>query len=112
MADRRNIRFVGSARDDLKLFPTSARRDAGFQIDKLQIGLDPDDWKPMSSTGPGAREIRVRELDGAFRVIYVAKFDEAVFILHCFRKKTERTSRKDLACAAARYKDMLKERMP
>ena len=112
MTDRKIIRFVGSARDDLKLFPMSARRDAGFQIDKVQSGLDPDDWKPMTSIGPGVREIRVREMDGAFRVIYLAKFEEAIFILHCFRKKTERTSSKDLARASARYKDVLKERKP
>jgi phage-related protein len=77
---------------------------------QTQEGHDPEDWKPMSTIGPGVREIRVREKNGAFRVIYVATFAEAVYVLHCFQKKTQKTSGADLELAKRRYKDLLKER--
>ena len=70
----------------------------------VQVGRDPDDWKPMSVVGPGAREIRVRDEAGAFRVIYVARFEDAVYVLHAFQKKTQKTSRADLELAKARYR--------
>jgi len=97
------ITFVDSSLDDLRDFPQSARREAGFQLDKVQKGEDPDDWKPMSSIGSGVCEIRVRDEAGAFRVIYVAKFAEAVYVLHAFQKKTQKTSQKDLDLAKDRY---------
>ena len=85
---------------------------AGFQIFQVQEGHDPDDWKPMSSIGPGVREIRIREEDGAFRVIYVAKFADAVYVLHCFQKKTQKTGFDDIALASRRYKDLIRELRP
>jgi phage-related protein len=108
MADK-SLRFRGSALDDLRAFPVSARREAGYQLDKVQDGVDPADWKPMNSVGQGVREIRIRDRVGAFRVIYVAKFETAVYVLHCFRKKSEATSKADLALAAARYRELAKE---
>ena len=104
----KEIEFRGSALDDLRAFPQSARREAGHQLDLLQQGLNPDDWKAMSTIGSGVREIRIRDA-GAFRVIYVAKFEEAVFVLHCFQKKSQKTSREDLALATSRYKDLMQE---
>jgi phage-related protein len=104
------LAFRGSSLDDLRRFPVGARRAAGFQLDLVQNGRDPDDWKPMTTIGPGVREIRVRDEVGAFRVIYVAKFADAVFVLHCFEKKSQRTSRPDIDLATRRYKDLLKER--
>jgi phage-related protein len=101
--------FCGTSRNDLRAFPPSARRAAGFQIDQVQGGNDPDDWKPMPSIGPGVREIRVRDEAGTFRVIYIAKFAEAVFVLHCFQKKTEKTAKTDLDMASRRYRELLKE---
>jgi len=110
MVDRaKPVEFKGSSLLDLRAFPAGPRREAGHQLDQLQRGLDPDDWKPMSSIGPGVREVRIRDSDGAFRVIYVAKFEEAIFVLHCFQKKTQKTSQKDIALATHRYKDLLKE---
>jgi len=110
MTDRtKPVEFVGSSLSELRAFPIGARREAGHQIDRLQRGLDPDDWKPMRAIGAGVREIRIRESDGTFRVIYVAKFEEAIFVLRCFQKKTERTSREDVASATRRYKELLKE---
>ena len=82
------VEFLGSSLDDLRAFPLSARREVGHQIDQVQNGLDPDDWKPMNTVGQGVREIRVRDSAGAFRVIYIAKFVSVVYVIHCFQKKT------------------------
>lgn len=109
MSDSKLVAFRGSALDDLRTFPISARREAGFQLDQVQQGGEPDDWKPMSAVGKGVREIRIRDEAGAFRVIYVAKFANAVYVLHCFQKKTQKTSKADIDLAAKRYRDLLKE---
>ena len=90
MEHEKEIRWIGSAYDDLLEFPDDARRQAGFQLGKVQAGLDPDDWKPFDDVGAGTREIRIRDANGAFRMMYVAKFEEAVYVLHCFQKKTQR----------------------
>jgi phage-related protein len=109
MSCRKFVEFRGSALDDLRAFPLSARRDAGHQLDQVQSGQEPDDWKPMNIVGQGVKEIRVRDAAGAFRVMYVARFADAVYVLHCFQKKTEKTSKADLSLAAKRYRDLLKE---
>lgn len=103
------LRFRGTALDDLRAFPETVRREAGYQIDKVQNGLDPADWKPMTTIGQGVREIRIRDAAGAFRIIYVAKFAEAVYVLHCFQKKRQATGQADLDLAATRYRDLVKE---
>jgi phage-related protein len=109
MVARKPVEFRGSSLDDLRAFPRSARHEAGHQIDQVQQGYQPDDWKPMPTVGPGAQEIRIRDADGAFRVIYVAKFADAVYVLHCFRKTTQKTSKTDLNLAAKRYRELTKE---
>ena len=96
--------FLGSAREDLRAFPEDARRGMGFQLDRVQRGREPDDWKPMPSIGTGVREIRFRDVAGAFRVIYVARFEEAIYVLHAFEKKTQQTSRRDLLVAKQRLR--------
>lgn len=106
------IEFCGSALNDLRTFPEDARREAGHQLDQIQQGREPDDWKPMASIGVGVREIRIREASGACRVVYVAKFEAAIFVLHCFQKKTQKTSREDVALATHRLKDLIKELGP
>jgi phage-related protein len=103
------IVFRGSALDDLRAFPATARRRAGYQLDQVQRGGDPDDWKPMNVVGPGTREIPVRDEHGAFRVMYITKFADAVYVLHCFRKKTQKTSKSDLDLATIRYRELVKE---
>jgi phage-related protein len=103
------LKFCGSALADLRAFPEDARREAGFQLDQVQRGHDPDDWKPMNAVGRGVREIRIRDASGTFRVIYVAKFEDAVYALHCFQKKTQKTSHEDIALATRRYKNLVKE---
>ncbi len=96
--------FVGTARDDLAAFPETARRSAGYELFMVQVGRDPADFKPMPSVGPGSHEIRIRDEAGAYRVIYVAKFKDAVYVLHAFQKKTRKTRQADMDLAAARYK--------
>ncbi|HUE92616.1 MAG TPA: type II toxin-antitoxin system RelE/ParE family toxin [Pseudomonas sp.] len=103
---------MGGSLEDLRTFPEEARREAGHQLDQVQQGREPDDWKPMPSIGTGVREIRIREASGAFRVIYVAKFEAAIFVLHCFQKKTQKTSRADIVLATQRLKDLVKELDP
>jgi phage-related protein len=103
------IEFRGSALSDLRRFPDGARHEAGFQLHQIQEGRDPDDWKPMPAIGAGVREVRVREKSGAFRVIYVAKFADAIYVLHCFQKKTQKTASDDIAIAARRYAELVKE---
>ena len=97
------LRFVGSSLDDLKNFPAEARREAGFELDAVQRGLMPADFKPMLAVGAGAYEIRVRVL-GEWRIIYVAKFERAVYVLHAFQKKTQKTRKEDIELAARRYR--------
>jgi phage-related protein len=104
MNDERQIRWVGSAYDDLLGFPKDARQEAGFELGKVQAGLDPTDWKPFDDVGAGTREIRLRDASGVYRVMYVARFAEAIYVLHCFQKKTQATSHRDQAIAEARYR--------
>jgi len=103
MTDPKPVEFRGSALDDLRAFPQAARREAGHQLDQIQHGREPNDWKPMNTVGRGVREIRIRDTAGAFRVLY------AVYVLHCFQKKTQKTSKADMNLAAQRYRDLLKE---
>jgi phage-related protein len=109
MIDPKPVEFRGSSLDDLRAFPDAARREAGYQLDQVQHGREPDDWKPMPTVGRGVQEIRIRDSAGAFRVLYVTKFDDAVYVLHCFQKKTQKTSKADMNVAAQRYRDLLKE---
>lgn len=97
------LKFVGSSLDDLTDFPLEARRASGFELWQVQRGLRPSDFKPMPSIGTGAFEIRVHVL-GEWRLIYVAKFEGAVYVLHAFRKKTQKTRKEDIELAARRYK--------
>jgi len=103
------IQFRGSAREDLRAFPATARRESGYQLDRVQHGRDPADWKSMNAIGAGVREIRLRDATGAFRVLYVAKFADAVYVLHCFQKKSQKTSKADVDLAAKRYRDLTRE---
>ena len=105
----KQIRWLGDSLDTLKGFSAEARRSAGHQLGLVQAGLDPSDWKPMELVGSGTKEIRIR-VETAYRVFYVAKFDEAIYVLHAFVKKTQKTSKKDIDLAAYRYKALLAER--
>jgi len=103
----KELKFRGSSRDDLRAFPKEARGDAGYQLDRVQNGLEPEDCKPMSVVGSGVQEIRVKDEAGIFRVMYVAKFEDAVYVLHCFQKKTQQTPQAALALGKRRYQQMM-----
>ena len=105
----KDLRFRGSSLKDLCEFPKDARREAGYQLDRLQNGLEPEDFKPMSDVGSGVQEIRIKDEAGIFRVLYVARFEDAVYVLHCFQKKTQRTAKSDLDLARKRYAELVKE---
>ncbi len=96
--------FLGDSLSRLREFPPDARSEAGYQILQVQKGNDPADWKPLSTVGPGVREIRVREESGAFRVLYLATIGTAVVVLHAFQKKTQQTTQRDIALAAGRLR--------
>lgn len=97
--------FVGSSKDDLRNFPDEVRRAAGFELHAVQNELEPTDWKPMNIIGPGVKEIRIH-IFGEWRVIYVAKFQDAVYVLHAFNKKKRKTSKKDIDLARMRYRQI------
>jgi phage-related protein len=102
---KKTLRFIGSSLDDLKNFPAEARREAGFELDAVQRGQMPSDFKPMLTVGAGAYEIRLHVL-GEWRVMYVAKKADAVYVLHAFQKKTQKTRREDIDLAARRYQQI------
>lgn len=105
----KRVSFRGTSLSDLKAFPDPAKRRAGYQIDKVQNGLDPDDWRPMEDIGAGVKEIRLKDTSGIYRVLYVAKFAETDNVLHCFKKTTQQTSKADKTLATKRYKDLMQE---
>jgi phage-related protein len=98
--------WLGSSREDLKGFPETAQDSMGFELYRVQCGLDPRDWKPMASVGPGVREVRVRDEAGIFRMIYLATRPDGVYVLHSFQKKTQRTNRSDLDLAENRFRSI------
>lgn len=103
------IEFIGDSLARLRDFPVSARRAAGYQLDRVQRGLEPDDWKPMKAVGPSVRELRIRDRVGAFRVIYLATLPDRVVVLHAFQKKAQRTVKHDIELAAKRLRELQKD---
>jgi phage-related protein len=104
------VRFLGDSLQCLRDFPVDTRQDAGYQLDKVQRGLQPDDFKPMPTIGKGVEEIRIRDNSGIYRVIYTARFVDAVLVLHAFEKETQRTSQRDIEIARARFREMMRDR--
>ena len=99
----RSVRFLGDSLKCLRDFPEDARHDAGYQLDKLQRGAQPDDFKPMTVIGKGVEEIRITDDNGAYRVVYVARRADAVYVLHAFQKKRQATPKKDIDTAKRRF---------
>ena len=98
--------FLGDSRKQLMRFPADARRQAGHQLSKIQQGLEPSDWKPMPVVGVGVREIRLH-VAGEQRVMHLAGLSDAVYVLHAFVKKTQRTPKADLDLAKTRLAQLL-----
>lgn len=99
--------FWGSAAKDLRDFPDGVRQDCGYQLHRVQHGEQPDNFKPMPTVGKGVEEIIVNDEDGWFRVLYTARFEDAVHVLHAFQKKTNETSKQDIELGQKRYKDLI-----
>jgi phage-related protein len=102
----KGIVFVGRSLEVIRKFPVEIKREAGHQLDRVQNGLDPMDWKPMTSIGQGVREIRIQQ-EGQWRVIYIAKFDEAIYVLHAFRKKTQKTPKPEIETAKRAFREIV-----
>jgi phage-related protein len=100
------INWLGNSRDKLRDFPEEARRKAGLQLRAIQRGEDPSDFKPMPTVGRGVYEIRIKTED-AYRIFYVAKFAEAIYVLHAFQKKTQKTTKQDIEMGQQHYQQML-----
>lgn len=102
----KEIEFLGNSLECLRSFPREAMREAGYQLEAVQKGEEPTDWKPMKTVGPGVREIRIKDEDGAFRVFYVATFADVIYVLHAFRKTTEKTEKRDIDLAKDRFRSL------
>lgn len=100
------LRFLGNAKDDFLAFPREVMRQAGRQLNRVQHGLEPSDWKPMPTIGAGVREIRLRDRAGIYRVVYVVKSRFGLLVLHAFVKKSQATSKRDIDLARQRLKDL------
>ncbi|EEC5471726.1 type II toxin-antitoxin system RelE/ParE family toxin [Salmonella enterica] len=101
---------MGSSLEDLLAFPITVRKAVGYQLHKIQYGIEPDDWKPFSEIGAGVNEIRIRDNNGIYRVMYVAKFEEALYVLHSFQKQMQQTSQHDKNIARTRYNRLVQQR--
>ncbi|MBS0456280.1 MAG: type II toxin-antitoxin system RelE/ParE family toxin [Proteobacteria bacterium] len=99
--------FVDSSREDLIDMPAAVRHTLGMELMRVQWGSKPHNFKPMATVGAGVHELRVRDVSGAYRVIYVAKFADAVYVLHAFQKKTQKTAKADIELAARRYRALV-----
>ncbi|WP_413529358.1 type II toxin-antitoxin system RelE/ParE family toxin [Rahnella inusitata] len=106
----KDIDWRGSSLKDLRDFPVDAKKRAGYELEQIQHGLAPTEWKSINHWGAGVVEIKLDAVAGTFRVVYVAKFEEAIYILHCFQKKNQQTSPKDVAIIKARYAEIVRER--
>jgi phage-related protein len=103
------IEWTGSSLEAVRSFPETARQQVGYQLYRVQIGFDPADWKPMNGIGTNVREIRIHVRD-EYRVIYVATFEESIYVLHAFQKKTRKTTKRDLSLATSRLTEVIKKR--
>ncbi len=100
------IQFLGDSLSRVREFSSDAKQDIGYQLDKVQRGEQPDDFKPMPSIGRGVEEIRIWDESGTYRVVYTARLADAVYVLHAFQKKTQATSKKDIEIAKNRFADL------
>jgi len=102
----KDLYWCATSLEDLRRFSLSARKTAGFELHLVQHGEDPSDFKHMRSVGRGVFEIKVSEEGQAFRILYIAKYAEAVYVLHAFEKKSQRTKKKDIEIAKRRLRDV------
>lgn len=103
------IQWLGNSLDNVREFSEEGRYHTGRELRRVQSGEMPTDWKPMITIGPGVAEIRIHT-ENEYRVIYIAKFEEAIYVLHGFAKKSQQAPKRDLDLAAKRYKELQNER--
>lgn len=106
----KDIIFAGYSLDEIRNFPQEVKREAGYELDKVQKGMEPTNWKSMPSVGSGVTEIRIKDISGIYRVMYVAKFEEAIYVLHAFQKKTQKTTQQDINITKQALKQILEGR--
>lgn len=111
MYNEKPIYWVGSSYKDLLEFSQEARQEAGYQLHRVQNGLEPEHWKPFQTVGQGVREIRISESSNIYRIVYITKFADKIYVLHTFQKQTQQTSHKDINIAKARYRAIVKKEM-
>lgn len=104
----KKVVWMGGSKEDLKAFPDNVVDDMGHRLFLVQCGLEPDDWKPMTTIGTGVREIRVRDASGIYRAVYLTTRPEAVYVLHCFQRKTQQTALQDIRLARQRLKEIVR----
>jgi phage-related protein len=109
MGTEKPIFWVGSSYKDLLEFPREVRQEAGYQLHRVQNGLEPENWKPFQTIGQGVKEIRISENNNIYRIVYVAKFAGKVYVLHSFQKKTQKTRQSDIDIAKTRYNAVANE---
>ena len=112
MTDEKPIYWVGTSYKDLLEFPDTAKQDAGYQLHRVQNGLEPENWKPFQNIGSGVKEIRLSDDGNTYRIIYVAKFLDKIYVLHSFQKKTQKTNPNDINIAKTRYNAIVREELP
>ncbi len=104
------IRWVGAARAEIQSLPEDVRKETGFALWQIQQGIPPSDFKPMAIVGKGVEEIRIGT-ENAYRVFYIARFEEAIYVLHAFQKKTQQTAKKNIELGQKRYQELLQYRL-
>lgn len=102
----KEINWLGNSHETVKRYSSSVKQEIGYNLDKVQRGFEPNDWKPMSAVGRGVKEIRIHE-ENEYRVLYVAKFEDSIYVLHAFVKKTQQTLKREIDLAKQRYAEMI-----
>ena len=105
----KSIEFHGHSLETIRKFPLVVTREIGYQLDRLQRGLNPVDWKPMPTVGKGVREMRIHR-HGQYRVIFVTNVADSILVLHAFKKKAAKTARVDINQARNALKRATKRR--
>jgi phage-related protein len=108
MTKLKRVEFLGDSLKCLRDFPEDARHDAGYELELVQRGKRPSDWKPMPDIGKGVEEPRVWDDTGTYRVVYLTRLSDAVYVLHAFQKKTQATAKRDIELARTRYRALMR----
>ena len=109
LPDKKSLRFCRGAYDELLSFPKPIVKVIGYQLGRVEAGLEPDRWEWFATVGEGVRQLGVKDATAWYRTMYVTSFPEAIYVLHCFQKKTDKTPKRDIDIARARLSDLTAE---